>query len=245
MRTHTFHKKKEEKQAKLASEVITASHEVLKSCDDEVQDSVIKVSRILYLTYTNLFKEKHKELKKLRKEAKQLSKEIRVIRDNVPVTLKKFKETELESSHHYAHVIAYMKEMSNSLMHVVQPAFNHLDNNHPLDKEQTVVLKEFNEKVGEFFKFVINLLKDKNFEGLPELSIRRDELINLANDIFRSRIKILKKTHKGGKVSVTYMEMLVETKSLLLHVVQLVKADFNLLESYTSANEILEEEILD
>jgi phosphate/sulfate permease len=245
LRTHAFHKKKEEKQAKLKSEVITASHEVLKSCDDEVQGSVIKVSRILYLTYTNLFKEKHKELKKLRKESKQLSKDIRLVRDNVPVTLKKFKETELESSHHYAHVIAYMKEMSNSLMHVVQPAFNHLDNNHPLDKEQTAVLKDFNEKVGEFFKFVISLLKTKNFEGLDELSSRRDELINLANDIFRSRIKILKKTHKGVKVSVTYMEMLVETKNLLLHVVQLVKADFNLLESYTSANGIHKEEILD
>ncbi len=88
-------------------------------------------------------------------------------------------------------------------------------------------------------------LKTKDFEGLDELSSRRDELINLANDIFRSRIKILKKTHKGVKVSVTYMEMLVETKNLLLHVVQLVKADFNLLESYTSANGILEEEILD
>jgi len=245
LRTHAFHKRREEKLARLDSEVVTASHEVLKSCDEEVRSSIIRVSRILYLTYTNLFKEKHKELKKLKKESKHLSRDIRVIRDNVPITLKKFKETELESSHHYAHVVAYMKEMSNSLMHIVQPAFNHLDNNHPLDKEQADALKDFNEKVGEFFNFVINILKIKNLESLDELSSRRDELINLANDIFRSRIKILKKTQKGVKVSVIYMEMLVETKSLLLHVVQLVKADLNLLDSYTSANGILEEEVLD
>ena len=242
LRTHAFHKKREEKQEKLNSEITTASHEVLKSIDDEVISSIIKVSKILFLTYTNLLKENHKELKKLRKESKHLNKDIKEIRANILTTLKKFKESELESGHHYAHVVAYMKEMSNSLMHIVQPAFNHLDNNHPLDKEQTDTLKEFNDKLAEFFNFVINLLKNKNFESLEELSSRRDELINMANDIFRSRIKILKKTQKGGKVSATYMEMLVETKSLLLHVVQLVKADFHLLESYTSANGILEEE---
>ena len=151
----------------------------------------------------------------------------------------------MESGHHYAHVVAYLKEMSNSLMHIVQPAFDHLDNNLPLDKEQTDTLKDFNDRVSEFFNFVINLLKNKNSDDLDQLSSRRDELINMANDIFRSRIKILKKTQKGGKVSATYMEMIVETKSLLSHVVQLVKADFNLLDSYTSANGILEEEVLD
>jgi hypothetical protein len=41
------------------------------------------------------------------------------------------------------------------------------------------------------------------------------------------------------------MEMLVETKNLLLNVVKLVKADFNLLESYTSVNGTPREEILD
>jgi Na+/phosphate symporter len=106
-------------------------------------------------------------------------------------------------------------------------------------------MKDFSNKVADFFDFVINLLKKRNFEDLEKLVSRRDELIDLANDIFRSRIKIIKKTHKGAKVTATYMEMLVETKNLLLNVVKLVKADFNLLESYTSANGTPREEILD
>ena len=59
-----------------------------------------------------------------------------MIRENIPETLKKFEETELRVVTHYVQVVAYLKEMSNSLSHIVQPAFNHLDNNHPLDKEQ-------------------------------------------------------------------------------------------------------------
>ncbi len=231
IRTHAFHKRKAEKQERIDSEKISASYEVLKSCDDEVKSSILKVSKILYLTYNNLLKENHKELKSLRKEAKRLGKEVSGIRENIPETLRKFGESEMESGHHYVQVVAYMKEMSNSLMHIVQPAFNHLDNNHPLDKEQIDILKDFNEKSGEFFNFLINILKTRNFSELPELVKRRDEMINLANSILLNRIKILKKTQKGVKISVTYMEMLSETKNLFLSVVHLVKAESILHES--------------
>ena len=159
LRTHAFHKKRAEKDELIDSEIITASYVVLKSCDDQIKSTILKVSKILYLTYTNLFKEKHKELKKLKKESRHLSKEIKLIRENIPEMLKKFEETELESGHHYVQVVDYMKETSNSLIHIVQPAFNHLDNNHPLDKEQAEALKNFNEKSSEFFNFVINILK--------------------------------------------------------------------------------------
>jgi Na+/phosphate symporter len=239
LRTHAFHKKKSEKKEEIDSKIITASYEVLKTCDDEVKSSILKASRILYLTYTNLFKEKHKELKRLRKETKHLSKDIKRIRENIPETLQKFKENELASGHHYVQVVDYMKEMSNSLMHVVQPAFNHLDNNHPLDKEQLDAIKNFNEKASEFFKFVIKLLIDRNFDSIDELVKRRDLIIQLANDILLTRIKILKKTQKGVKQSVTYMEMLSETKNLFLNVVQLVKAEAMLQESLGKEGDII------
>jgi len=157
LRTHAFHKRRAEKQERLDSQIITASYEVVKSCDDEVKRTISKVSKILSMTYTNLLKEKHKELKKLRKEAKSLSKEIKAISESIPDTLRKFEENELESGHHYVQLVAYMKEMSNSLMHIVQPAYNHLDNNHPLDKEQLDTLKSFSEKSSEFFDFLLTI----------------------------------------------------------------------------------------
>jgi Na+/phosphate symporter len=225
LRTHAFHKKRAAKEERLDNQIITASYQVLKNCDDEVRSSILKVSKILYLTYTNFFKEKHKELKSLRKEAKHLGKDIKEIRDNIPDTLKEFEENELESGHHYVQVVAFLKEMSNSLLHIVQPAYNHLNNNHALDKEQLAELKVFNDKSSEFFNYVINILKVRKFEQLDELSVRRDEMINMANSILKNRIKILKKTQKGVKVSVTYIEMLSETKNLFLNVVHLVKAE--------------------
>ncbi len=245
LRTHTFHRKKVEHEKKVKEEISLASFEALQSCDAEVINSIVRVARILNLTYTNFFKEKHKELKKLKKESKQLTKEIKQIREDIPDRLKKFNETDLISGHHYVQVVTYMKEISNSLLHIVLPAFNHLDNNHAFDKEPTEKLRDFNDRVSEFFNFVVNLLKKKDYVSLPELVNQRREIINLANEILISRIVILKKNKNGVKVSATYMEMLSETKNLLLDVVQLVKADLKLLDSATPVEESVGEEMLD
>ena len=102
----------------------------------------------------------------MKKESGKLADEIKEIRENIPSTLRKLEETEIESGHHYVQVVTYMKEMSNSLTHIVQPAFNHVDNNHSFDKEQSQKLKEFIDKAGEFFKSATNQLENRNVENI-------------------------------------------------------------------------------
>jgi len=246
LKNQAFHRKrsrKEEKTATMGAD--SPSFLILGSCDEEVRSAISKVGKILYLTYLNFAKEKHKELKALRKEAKDLNKEIRDIREEIPTTLRKFEENDLVSGHHYVQVVTYMKEMANSLNHIVQPAFEHLDNNHAFDREQTEKLKEFNEQVKDFFAYTTNLLKNRNYDKMDALVHKRDDLLVLANEILRNRVKILKKTRKGVKISVTYMEMLTETRNLLLNVVQLVKAEARLLNTVNTRPETIEEEYLD
>lgn len=229
-RTQALHKKKSEKESNSKTKLITASCQVLQSCDDEVKNTIIQVSRILIQTYTYFFKEKHKELKQLKKESKKLTKDIKQIREEIPNTLKKFEESDLESGHHYVQVVTYMVEMCNSLIHIVQPAFNHLDNNHAFDKEQNSSLLEFKDKLKEFFELLIELLEQRKYDQLDDLVLQRDKMAGLINDILYNRVKIIKKTQKGVKVSVTYIEMLSETKNLLINGVQLAKADIKLLD---------------
>lgn len=245
LRTHALHKRKAKKKELLDSKALNVTNETLKSCDKEVRRVVHKVSKILEMTYTNLLKEKHKDLKKLRKEVKALGKEIKEIREEIPTTLRKFEERELESGHHYVQVVAYMKEMNNSLMHIVQPAYNHLDNNHPLDNEQLDTLNKFIEMSGAFFEFLTKMLKNRDFESMDELVKKRDEMIGFANDILVHRIKILKKTQKGVKISVTYIEMLSETKNLFLNSVHLAKAHSLLYESMGRNGIDIEQDLLD
>ncbi|MFO7933819.1 MAG: inorganic phosphate transporter [Bacteroidales bacterium] len=245
LRTYAIHRKRRMKEEEEVSEAVTTSEAVLQSCQEEVKSIVIRAAKVHYLTYLNLQKEKYKQIKKLRKEVKQLTREVKEIKEHIPKKLDKFKESEIEVSHHYVQVIDYLKEMANSLMHIVLPAYNHLDNNHSMDKYQREVISEFNEKTSEFFNYVINLLKKKSTDNMEEVVRLRDELLEMINQIIHQRIKLLKKGKKGVKISMTYIEMLTETKNLLLHVVQLTKTNSNLLVSFTPEKQTIEESILD
>ena len=224
-RTHAVHRKRVAlSDKKKEASTVTESVQVLNNCEQEVKSSVIQISKLLFLAYHSFSQEHRNELKSIRKQSKKLNKSIDDIKEGLPGTLKTFKENEIETGHHYVLVVDHLKESSNSLYHIVRTAFNHVNNNHPLDKEQSKELLRFNEEISEFFNFTLTLLQKQDYEKLDELVKKRDDMITLINTIIRNRIKILKKKQKGTKVSMTYIEMLTETKTLLLQIVELLRS---------------------
>jgi phosphate/sulfate permease len=231
LRTHAFHKRKLKKEESIEHDKLTESIQVLNNCESEIKSSILQVSKLLFLTYNSFAKENHKELKSIKKQAKKLNKEVKGMKESIPDTLKIFQESEIESGHYYVQIIDHLKETTSALTHIINPAYEHLDNNHSLDSEQNNELKEFNEMINEFFNFSISMLQNRNSDNMNEYLEKRDILTDSINDIIRNRIKILKKTQKGSKVSMTYIEMLTESKNLVLHLVQLVKADAGMVKS--------------
>jgi Na+/phosphate symporter len=231
LRTHAFHKKKTKDNELKENGKLTETREIMIHCESEVKSSIIETSKLLFLTFDSFAKENHKELKSIKKQAKKLNKKVKSIKLSLAETLKSFRETELEMGHHYVQVVDHLKEVSNALYHIILPAYEHIDNNHALDNEQTKELKQFNESINEFFNYSISIMQSRNIENLEEYSEKRDLLIESINTIIKNRIKILKKKQKGTKVSMTYIEMLTETKNLLLQTVQLVKADANMIDA--------------
>jgi Na+/phosphate symporter len=231
IRTHALHKRRVADNEKRENGKITETPQIVAHCEGEVKSAIIKISKLLFLTFSGFEKEHHKELKSIKKQAKKLNKNIKALKQSVPETLRVMKESELESGHYYVQVIDHLKEVANSLYHVILPAYNHLDNNHALDSEQSRELKQFNEEINEFFNFTITMMQNRKTSDLDTIIVKRDKLIESLNGIIKQRIKILKKKQKGTKVSMTYIEMLTETKNLILHVVQLIKADANMMDS--------------
>ena len=231
IRTHALHKRRIEENEKKENGRLTETPQIIAQCEDEVKGAIIKISKLLFLTYAAFEKENHKELKSIKKQAKKINKCIKSLKHDVPETLRVMKENELESGHFYVQVVDHLKEVVNSLYHVILPAYNHLDNNHALDSEQSKELKQFNEDINEFFNYTITMMQNRKTSDLDEIVEKRDQLIESINVIIKHRIKILKKKQKGTKVSMTYIEMLTETKNLILHVVKLIKADSNMADS--------------
>ncbi|HYW97170.1 MAG TPA: inorganic phosphate transporter [Bacteroidales bacterium] len=226
-RTHTIHKRRQQEYARtntMASDELSTEN-VIHSCSETVTSIIIQVAKLYYMAVLNFSKEKRKELANIKKEARDLNKETKDLKNNVQYVIRKMEEDEIESGHHYVQVLDFLRETTNGLYYFIQPLFNHVDNNHPpLDKTQTEELLKFNEKMSEYFNYALTILKKNSFEHLDEFKKMRDELMEMTNDLRKKQVKTLKKAGKGTKVTLVYLDILSESKNMLLFVTNVMEA---------------------
>ncbi len=228
IKTHTIHKKREElamKKSELALGEGLSSTSIMDTCSDTVTRVIIQVAKLYYLAILNFSKEKRKELSSIRKEARELNKETKELKNNVHLTIRQMKEDETDSGPHYVQVIDYLRETTNGLYYFVQPLYNHVDNNHPpLNSSQTDELLKFNEKMSEYFNYALTMLKKNSFEHMDDFKKLRNDLMEMINDLKKKQVKSLKKAGKGTKVTMVYLDILSESKNMLLFVTNVLEA---------------------
>jgi len=232
IRTNIVHKKKtaEETLAKLKDEKVT-TFGIINNCSETVKKMIIKVSKLYYLSISNFVKENRKALHQVKKETKELNQEIKALKASIHFTIRKLIEEDIESGHYYVQVLDYLRETTNCLSFVINPLFVHVDNNHPpLSKEQSGELFQFNEKMSDFFNFALNILKNNKFDKMNELIEKRNLLIAETVNLKKKQIKTLKKSRKGSKVSMLYIEIMTESKNMLLFATNVLQAQKEFLE---------------
>jgi phosphate/sulfate permease len=227
LRTHLIHKKREEASdsEKYFREQKLSRENIIDSCSDTVTRIMIQVSKLYYLTFLNFTKEKRKQLNAVRKQVNELNNETKTLKSNVHLTIQKLNADEIESGHHYVQILDYLRETTNCLHFIVNPLYNHVDNNHPpLEGKQVEELLKFNEKMSEYFNYALTILRNNSFEHMTDLKKMRDELTESTQEMRKDQIKLLKKSGKGTKVSLVFLDVMTESKNLLLFVTNVLEA---------------------
>ncbi|MCF8381079.1 MAG: inorganic phosphate transporter [Bacteroidales bacterium] len=235
VKTHVFHNKKEQT---AKSEIIAGniqSKDIVIKCSDNVKSVLISVSKLYYLTIINFTKEKRKALLNVKTEAKEVNKLTKKLKLNVYNTIQKFEE-DIESGHHYVQVLDYLKETSNCLQHIINPVFEHVDNNHhPLDADQIKDLLKFNERMAEFFNFSLSILEQHSYKRIDELKNQRDGISEEVNNIKKKLLKKIKQDGVNTRVSMVYLDILTESKNLSLFVTNVIEANMHFMEESEKA----------
>jgi Na+/phosphate symporter len=233
-----FRKKKEHLNFESSELPDTSNHQnIIDLCNETVRKTVINLSKYYFLTILNFSKENRKKLYEFKKEIKDFSNETELLKKNLLVTIRKLEDNELESGHYYVQVLDYIREASNCLQYIISPIFNHIDNNQPpLPKEQAEELLYFNEQMTEFFNFSLNILKNLKFESIGELSKLKNNIIILTNNLKRKQIQYLKKSGKGSKVSLLFLDIMTESKNMVSFVCNIVEAHKDFIEHSQKTN---------
>lgn len=246
---HNLIFKKKDKEKK--SEEINIIHDgecdsdVLYSCTQEVCTTMEQVSSIYNHMLVALFTENRRLLKETMTESEDLYHQANQRKYHIMKTLKMLQDHNVETGHFYIQVVDYLTEVSKALLHCTRPAYQHIENHHRgLTKEQIMDLKLVNDGVDNIFSKINSMLREKNFSDLDEVLTMRDSLFGVIAQAIKNQIYRLKEGNMSTKASMLYLNILNETKTMVLQSRNLIKSQGYFLSMIADADKGKEQPVL-
>ncbi|MDE5638088.1 MAG: inorganic phosphate transporter [Alistipes sp.] len=206
--------------------------DIMANITDEVCTTMELTTRLYDRTLIAVFKENRKVLREMVKEAEELFQLSRDRKYALLPTIRKFKEADLDTAQYYVQAVDYLNEMTKSLLHIVRPAFEHIDNNHEgLSKEQVEDLMHINDEVESIYRQINTMLRTGNFENIDMVLSLRDNLFELIAEAIKTELERVTSNSSNTKASMLYMGILSETKGMVLQSRNLLKAQRYFLEN--------------
>lgn len=200
--------------------------DVLHNCTVMVCDTMSQTSRVYNRMLVALFTQDRRALKDMVDESQRMYDEANERKYSIVSTIKLLEAQGVETAHYYVQVVDYLCEVSKALLHCTKPAYEHIDNNHRgLTAEQIHDLKVVNDHVDDIFAKINTMLTKGDFSALDSVMEMRDELFDTIAAIIKKHIMLLQATPTASsKASALFLNILTETKSLVLHSRNLIKS---------------------
>ncbi|MBQ0080707.1 MAG: inorganic phosphate transporter [Alistipes sp.] len=213
-------------ESKTQNEPLSAQ-EIRNLCVSEVSEAMRQATRIYDRTMIAVLKEHRRSLKEESTKAEELYEHSMERKQKITSVLSQLRDDEISTAYYYAQMIDYVTEISRSLCNITQPCYNHIDNNHEgMSKDQIEDLRSINEDVATIFSRVNLILHKGDFSEVHYVVEMRDELFNSISEAMTRQLHNIKhnNTSTSTKASILYLTILNETKSMVLHTQNLIKA---------------------
>ena len=204
---------------------------VLTQCIDEVCGTMERITKIYDRTLIAVFKENRKVLREMVKESNDLFYLSRERKYQVLPTLQKLHDSDIDTAHYYVQVVDYLSEATKALVHITRPCFDHIDNNHEgMTKEQIEDLMHINDEVESIYRHINKMLKNNDFKDIDQVLEQRDRLFESIAEAIKRQLKRIKNKETSTRSSMLYLNILNETKTLVLQSRNLLKSQRYFLE---------------
>ncbi len=226
IKTHAFHKKREKKneEYKTTTDEINSKN-IFEKCTSNVANTLNKAIELYNETIQALVKEDLKKLKSINKEIKEINKKAKHLKDNISITISQLQDDSIETGHYYVQVLDYLREIAHCITFIIQPSFEHINNNHKgLINIQVEELNKIRNQLNEFFNTIQDIIQKNKFTEINHIIDKQQEILNIIEEFRKTQIKRIKHKETGTKNSLLYLGILSETKNLLLNTINLLKA---------------------
>lgn len=194
-----------------------------------IAESFAMVNDVFGETIEGLEAENLKVLKKSRKKVKAFTVRAKELKDNIQVVIRKLDDESVSSAHFYAQTLDFLREIARSSSFILEPSLNHIDNNHkPMGELQMIDLHKLQNSLNDFYTDAELIVRETGFENLDQLLAKELELIKDIDAYAKAQIKRLTKPKSGKRNAKLFLDIVGESKTLLLHSVNLIKAQRDL-----------------
>ena len=122
-------------------------------------------------------------------------------------------------------MVDYISEVTKALVHITRPCFDHIDNNHEgMTKEQVEDLMKINNEVAYIYDKIVQMLKSNDYTEIEQVLRLRDSLFESIAQAVKNQLKRIKNKATSTKSSMLYLNILNETKTMVLQSRNLLKS---------------------
>lgn len=229
IKTNFIHKKFVEKQNKkdeFSDKPILTGENILSKCTNSIISISESASELYTSSITNLVKENRKKMKKILKDVKDLNIQTKELKYNLYPTLKKLEEQYIETGQYYVQVLDYLREIAHCIDFIADPVYQHLDNNHPsLNMEQIKDIEDLSISVKSFFDEIIGIMKKHDYNDLNKLIEQQHCILEKIVRMKKKLIHLVKSESVGTKNTMLYLNLLAESKNLILYSLNMIKSN--------------------
>ncbi|RKD92353.1 inorganic phosphate transporter [Mangrovibacterium diazotrophicum] len=229
VRTHTvLRKRAANKQSEEEEHIIETdgTDKVIDKTKKQVLNAVITINQVYSTAVESFIDEERTQLREAVEMKTAFDKKSKKMKNKVSSVIEKLQQSDsLDLGHFYVQLVDYMREVSHSLSYLVDPMHEHLENNHkPFTDAQAAELKSFLTDATNFVNLTRQVVEKEQFEELNNVIKQRDDLIIKIGQLEKAQIKRIKNKEVNTRNSVLFFNIISETKNLLMHYVNLIKA---------------------
>lgn len=229
LRTHIVLRKRAANKLNEEEEHVIESdgaEKIIDKTKKQVTNAVLTINRVYSVAVESFLTEERASLREANEARKTFDKKSKKMKNKISEVILKLQQSDsLDLGHFYVQLVDYLREVSHSLNYLVEPMLEHLENNHkPFTPAQEEELRSFMADTSTFVNLTLHIVKEERFDEIDTIIKQRDELIAKLSALEKAQIKRIKNKEVNTRNSVLFFNMIAETKNLLMHYTNLIKA---------------------
>ncbi|MBS2096777.1 inorganic phosphate transporter [Carboxylicivirga linearis] len=192
---------------------------------DQIKRNLLEASKIYTLAIQGFMDSDMRQLGEANNKADKLRKYARNGKSQMFYAYSKMNEDGIDSGQYFIQAFDYLTELVNCLMGITKPLYIHFENHHKgLTTEQQSDVQELLDEVSAFFNHLVHVEKEQKFGLINDMLIKQNFLLGFLEELRKNQIKRIQTGSGRTRISILYLDMLAETKNILLYSINLIKS---------------------